>query len=99
MKLLILKHENITYKFINCDKGERNMKKLLHAHEFCLTIISHASFSEREGDLGLTWNVHARHGEERGRKVISRHASQPRIRIVMPGMKIDEMSFKKRTKE
>ena len=68
MKLFILHgHENITYKFINCDKGERNMKKLLHAHEFCLTIISHASFSEREGDLGLTWNVLARHGEGRER--------------------------------
>ena len=31
--------------------------------------------------------------------MLAGHASRTTIRIVMPGMKIDEMSYKKRTKE
>ena len=55
MKRLILhRHENITYKFINKIIEIKATETLLHAHEYCLTIISHTSFSEREGD----WDWH-----------------------------------------
>ena len=57
MKPLILHgHENIEYYTSSTVeiKENRDMKKLLHAHEYYRTIISHASFSEREGD----WSAH-----------------------------------------
>ena len=47
-------------------------------------------------------NVYARYGGEREREregSHAGHANQTSIRTVMPGMKMDEMSCKKRTKE
>ena len=81
-------------------KGYRDMKKIAS----CSWILSHnyitASFSEREGD----WGSHGMFMPawwkkiERERSHVG-HACQPSIRIVMPGMKMNEMSCKKRTKE
>ena len=60
----------------------------------------------KERGLGLTRNVHGTVKKDRERErereregSHAGHACQPSIRIVMPGMKMNEMSCKKRTKE
>ena len=57
----------------------------------------------KKRETGLTMNVHARHSEKKKGRERERshagHASQSSIRMAMPGMKMDEMSCKKRTKE
>ena len=80
-------------------KLENHYPKLKIFNEYYLTIISHASFSEREGDWGSECSCPAWWKKiERERSHVG-HACQPSIRIVMPGMKMNEMSCKKRTKE
>ena len=70
---------------------------MLHAHEFCLTVISHASFSEREGDWGsqgMFMPGMVKKDRER-EKSHAGHATQSSIGIVLLGMKMSEMSCKK----
>ena len=70
----------------------------------CSRVLSRAYITRlifpKRGRLGLTRNVHARHGEKRYRESIhAGHATQNSTRIVMPGLKMNEMPRKKRAIE
>ena len=73
---------------------------MLNAHEYCLTIIWHASFSEREGDWGshgmFMPGIWLKKIERKRERSHAAHATQPRTRIVMPGMKMNEKNSAKK---
>ena len=60
-RLILHGHENIAYKFINWNKGNRDMKK----NASCSWVLSHDYITRlifwKRRRLGLRRNVHARH--------------------------------------
>ena len=76
------------------------MKKNCFMLTSIVSRLYHTLIFPKRGRLGLTRNVHARHGEKRYRESNhAGHVTQNSTRIVMPGMKMNEMSRKKRAIE